>query len=619
MKNLIVQIFFDKSLITGNEEMEKDKTRGEVLSSNLMREKNELFEHSQILARRYAERIGADYVLFDEPWINFYNPTQERFRLVFEDKWAEEYDNIMYIDCDAFIYHECPNIFELYPQENFRVVRDMNPAIPSVETKIMEECGIEKIRKSYFNAGMIIFHSSTLKQMKPLIKNVERFPEFPFGDQSELNYVTLNYDIPHTVMDQRFNSFHNDALIAHLYGPQKVNNTFHLEKACKQAQEVRLPEVIKIPESWGKRESPKTNQLGRYGYTFDELFDHDNLFYDCLDIGHDRVICIGPPLGNIKKCVSFTDGKVGLEHSFLDLDRVTITLVETSSHVIYLNGDIPINVNRPSSKFSDRNMMVCKMKNEPIRWIKDWIQYHYNQYGIDGFVIYNNQSTEYDRLTLRRELSKVSDKIVVDVLDIDMPFGPSGYDYMEYIVLEHVKYKYAWCANSLINHDIDELLVIAGGKKLEDLLSLMNSNRIDALLYGTRNMDPYNRELGKDAFEIPREERHFLDYTYYGPHSNNDRLMGDKTHTKWICLPNRCMESQWLTHMVTNDCNVKSISKDQVYMAHFHAMKSPNNDKNAPGDNVVRRRDVSKAEDKTKLEQDKEVLMRLSLAFKNRK
>ena len=137
MKNLIVQIFFDKSLIGDSEEMEQDKTRGEVLSSNLMREKNELFDHSQILARRYAERIGADYVLFDEPWINFYNPTQERFRLVFEDKWAEEYDNIMYIDCDAFIYDECPNIFEVYPQENFRVVRDMKGTCTSLLPRIL--------------------------------------------------------------------------------------------------------------------------------------------------------------------------------------------------------------------------------------------------------------------------------------------------------------------------------------------------------------------------------------------------------------------------------------------------------------------------------------------------
>ena len=81
-----------------------------------------------------------------------------------------------------------------------------------------------------------------------MVKYKERFHDFPYGDQSELNYCVLKYDIPHTVMDQRLNSFHPDALIAHLYGPQKLNNKFHLQKA----------EIAAVGKKQPKRKLPFT-------------------------------------------------------------------------------------------------------------------------------------------------------------------------------------------------------------------------------------------------------------------------------------------------------------------------------------------------------------------------
>ena len=247
-KNLVCQIFFDKKLITDYRVHEKDQTRGEVVTSKHL--DNELFQHSQILAKRYAERVGADYVLFDKPHINFYNPSQERFRLMEEDHWADTYDNILYVDCDAFIYNECPNIFEEYPQENLRIARDMNPAIPNQEKVIVSEVGLDKVRQSYFNAGILLLHSSTLRVLKKVIKYKERFPILPYGDQSELNYCTLKYDIPHTVMDQRFNSYDRDAFIGHLYGTQKFDGLFHsayhLNKAKVQALNIKTPKK-KLP------------------------------------------------------------------------------------------------------------------------------------------------------------------------------------------------------------------------------------------------------------------------------------------------------------------------------------------------------------------------------------
>jgi len=233
MKNLIVQVFFDKSLIDNHSELKDDGTRGSMMTAKNIN--MDVYKHSHILARRYADKCNADYVLFDTPYINYLNPMFERFRLIEEDKWAEQYDNILYLDSDALVYDECPNLFEKYPQETLRVCRDLNPEIRFVEKKIVSEFGWDAIKGKYFNSGVLLFHKSSLKALKPHLKYRERFNQFPFGDQSEINYCVFNHNIPITVMDNIFNSFNSDAMIAHLYGHHKFTNKYHLQKAQNYA------------------------------------------------------------------------------------------------------------------------------------------------------------------------------------------------------------------------------------------------------------------------------------------------------------------------------------------------------------------------------------------------
>jgi len=258
MKNLVCQVFFDRSLITNHNQLKDDGTRGSMLTAKNIN--MELYGHSHILARRYAERIGADYVLFDEPHINYLNPMFERFRLIEEERWAEEYDNILYLDSDAFVYDDCPNLFEMYPQETLRFSRDLNPAIQWTEKKIVDEFGWDNIKNAYFNSGVLLFHKSSLKALRPCLNYRERFDEFPFGDQSEINYCVFKNDIPYTVMDDVFNSFYPNAKIAHLYGPQKMTNKFHLQKSKIQALNIK-PKRRKLPFQVNQNVHKKWNTI----------------------------------------------------------------------------------------------------------------------------------------------------------------------------------------------------------------------------------------------------------------------------------------------------------------------------------------------------------------------
>ena len=102
MKNLIVQIYVDTK---------------KYENPNLLPSFDELSTTSFKLANHYANKIGSNYLLLTDSYINYIHPTYERFRLFEESKWTDEYDQVLYLDSDVLIYQDSPNIFEIYINE----------------------------------------------------------------------------------------------------------------------------------------------------------------------------------------------------------------------------------------------------------------------------------------------------------------------------------------------------------------------------------------------------------------------------------------------------------------------------------------------------------------------
>lgn len=221
-KNLIVQIFFSHELITNRQKTHTNHNRGPLITSRM---KNlTLFEDSQRITREYAKRCGADYVLFDEPVINFFSASMERMRLIQEEKWANEYDNILYLDCDIIISDDCPNLFEEYPQQTLRVCPTLmhKKWLLQKESNMAKRFGEEKLLNQYFNGGVILFHKSTLNLMRGKLNYRKRFTTYAFDDQSELNWVAMENDIPITMMSRKFNAKPGaSGMITHYLGSMK--------------------------------------------------------------------------------------------------------------------------------------------------------------------------------------------------------------------------------------------------------------------------------------------------------------------------------------------------------------------------------------------------------------
>ena len=221
-KNLVVQIFFDNELITDRPKTHTNHNRGPLISSKMI--EHNIFKDSQKRAKIYAARCNADYVLFDKPVINYFSASMERMRLIEEEKWSKEYDNILYLDCDVIISNECPNLFELYPQKNLRACHSLmsNEWLLKKETTMVNEFGEDKILNQYFNGGVLLFHKSTLEAMRGKLDYRGRFRTYAFDDQSELNWVVMENDIPITMMGREYNSKPSPtAMMTHYLGNQK--------------------------------------------------------------------------------------------------------------------------------------------------------------------------------------------------------------------------------------------------------------------------------------------------------------------------------------------------------------------------------------------------------------
>ena len=221
-RNLIVQIYFDHTLITNRPKTHTNHNRGPLITSRML--DHQIFEDSQRITQEYAKKCGAEYIKFNIPVINFFSPSMERMRLIEEEKWARDYDNILYLDCDTIINDKCPNLFQEYPQHSLRVCPTLMSRkwLIDKESTMVSRFGEEKVCDRYFNGGVILFHKSTLNFMRGKLNYRERFNTYAFDDQSELNWVSMEYNIPMTMMSRKYNSKPGtNVMITHYLGSLK--------------------------------------------------------------------------------------------------------------------------------------------------------------------------------------------------------------------------------------------------------------------------------------------------------------------------------------------------------------------------------------------------------------
>lgn len=197
------------------------------------------------------------------------------------------------------------------------------------------------------------------------------------------------------------------------------------------------------------------------------MFDFTTFAYDFF-WRDKKIIMIGPPspehqINEAKKTIFVGDRKLADTKHAIYTDKIIKIIIESPSN------DIGIDNNRFSlekipTRHRGRNRVLYTLqKDNPTPWINEWMEWYRDYHNIDTVIIYDNNSTAYTSDTLEKELTCQGVEIVIETCPFK--YGPGANngskwdsDYLQYAMLERVRYKHCNNDSQLINADIDELV-----------------------------------------------------------------------------------------------------------------------------------------------------------------
>lgn len=351
-----------------------------------------------------------------------------------------------------------------------------------------------------------------------------------------------------------------------------------------------MPEILSkfsYPKEWNMQRQPARPVELRV-LDFDKTYDFDTIWNDAIQINPQTVVLIGPPLYQTTNwlqtnCEFYSNQGEKLSIQVQELDRACITIINTSKIIEAVQvhnrfGSWTIPVNLPDSVFYNQKVIVTISKNHPISWLQQWIKYHKLVHNIEGLLLYNNQSTIYTSDELEQSLQGYG--MTVKVIDYDVPFGTMGgglwewqgrkgtalpwdSDFAQYVMLEHAKWRYLYCAKLAINADTDELLLL-DNTTLDKFADYCETSSNSAWLYKGTWIEPVDSTSGVIANMVDFDNRRFENY-WHTAHSNQ-RGIG----VKWMLNPKKNLNYQWMLHRTTGP----HMHTDEISFAHYLAMNT---------------------------------------------
>jgi hypothetical protein len=219
-------------------------------------------------------------------------------------------------------------------------------------------------------------------------------------------------------------------------------------------------------------------------------YDWDTLFYDVYRVGR-HVVLQGPPFLNLldplKASAPFTRAfgwpRFAARH-FGQKKRGEIWL-RTAADRLAIDGpigryNIPVQPDM-APLFAGRRVITTLSQNNDLRWIADWAAFYARLHGADGVLVYDNASTAYSLAELQATLDEAS-KGAFPALAVSWPFpygpqgGPAGAvgghepdwdsDFCQTGMLQHARHRFLRQARSVLNVDIDELVLDDAGTSI---------------------------------------------------------------------------------------------------------------------------------------------------------
>jgi hypothetical protein len=332
-----------------------------------------------------------------------------------------------------------------------------------------------------------------------------------------------------------------------------------------------------------RREAPRPQHLRDSRYH--EQFDGLTVFYDCFRTADGRgTIMLGPPLLNLERVVLramyHAYGSSRLSR-FLRLSRFSV-----SGYALYSqlrigpswDAQLPPGLFRQdrlavqpncSEMFRGRRVVLTLSRDNELQWIEDWARFFVGKHGADAVLFYDNGSTNYPLDEIRKTINSISGVAVSCVVDWPYKYGPIaiGHDhwdsnYCQPCAIEHAHHRFLAHAQAVVNCDIDEFPITAGG---ESIFSIAQRSSTGYLKYDGQWVE--NASLSPEAKSGRRRHKHFFHRSKSAPYNT-------KTDPyKWTVMPGRCpADAQWWVH------GISQITPDplssHVRFRHFKAINT---------------------------------------------
>ena len=315
-----------------------------------------------------------------------------------------------------------------------------------------------------------------------------------------------------------------------------------------------------IPDACAlRRDPPRPPELRNATYA--SQFDWKTVFYDTYRVGG-WVVLQGPPLLNLKASVLaqrvFRDFRFDLYERQHAMDiwirpgrRHGMASIPVDED--FGGGALAINPDG-ADLFAGRRVILTLSRNNEIRWISDWIRYHHRVHGTEAVLLYDNDSSKYTATELQAELRAAHPGLLIMVVAWPFKYGPQGggsgavngvetpwdSEFCQTGALQHARFRFLRKARSVLNCDIDELVMMEGRRSVHETAerSLLGVAYFGGAWIGNAT-----------SSQTPPEMRRHGHFVYLAQEHIHLRCPD-----KWCAVPRRSLRGMhtWRPHMIVN-------------------------------------------------------------------
>lgn len=233
---------------------------------------------------------------------------------------------------------------------------------------------------------------------------------------------------------------------------------------------------LQIPAALGLARRPAVRKEHR-GENYEALYDVSTLFYDAVLLHESRkIVLFCPKLFNLEPLVR--EGRFALGDAPLKLARI---VRRRRYDEVWLDGaggrggpfafswrdwSTTLSLSRQDEDtFAGLNCIVAISRNNRLEWIRDWLHYHVSEHGLEGVVLFDNNSSEYGLDALADAIGSVAGIKASRVVSAPFSYGPKGVKrkvsrskYLQTSLLNIARIRYFSRAAAVLSIDIDELV-----------------------------------------------------------------------------------------------------------------------------------------------------------------